>query len=139
MITRKLSRVIKYLRGTQDISLKLCANCTNEISWWVDASFATHPNMRSHTGGVMWGSGDIYSTSIRQKINMKSSTEAEIVGANDTMGQVLWTHAFLEEQDHKVSRNIIFQDNKSAILLAENGRGSASKRTRHMDIRYFFK
>ena len=128
MITRKLSRVIKYLRGTQDISLKLCANCTNEISWWVDASFVTHPNMRSHTGGVMMlGSGDIYSTSIRQKINMKSSTEAEIVGANDTMGQVLWTHAFLEEQGHKVSGNIIYKDNKCVILLAENGRGSARR------------
>ena len=54
------------------------------------------------------------------------------------MGQVLWTRAFLEEQGHKVSKNIIYQDNKSAILLAENGRGYASKRTRHMDIRYFF-
>jgi len=54
------------------------------------------------------------------------------------MGQILWTHAFLEEQGHKVNTNIIYQDNKSAILLAENGRGSTSKRTRHMDIRYFF-
>ena len=35
-------------------------------------------------------------------------------------------------------RNKIYQDNKSAILLIENGRGSTSKRTRHMDIRYFF-
>ena len=54
------------------------------------------------------------------------------------MGQVLWTHAFLEEQDHKVIKNIIYQDNKSVILLAENGRGAASKKTRHMEIRYFF-
>ena len=137
---KKLSCVIKYVRGTQNISLKLCANCTDEISWWVDASFSTHHDMRSHTGMVMMlGSGARYSTSIRLKIFIKSSTEAEIVGVNDTMGKVLWTHAFLEEQGHKVSRNIIFQDNKSAILLAENGRGSASKRTRHMDIRYFFK
>lgn len=30
------------------------------------------------------------------------------------------------------------QDNKSTILLAENGRFSSSKRTRHINIRYFF-
>jgi hypothetical protein len=32
----------------------------------------------------------------------------------------------------------VHQDNKSTILLAENGKGSSSKRTRHIEIRYFF-
>ena len=32
----------------------------------------------------------------------------------------------------------IYQDNKSTILLAENGKGSSSRRTKHLDIRYFF-
>jgi len=59
----KLSQVIKYLRGAPDISLKLCAHRTDKISWWVDASFATHHDMRSHTGGIMMlGSGAVYST-----------------------------------------------------------------------------
>jgi hypothetical protein len=33
---------------------------------------------------------------------------------------------------------MVYQDNKSAILLEVNGRGSSSKRTRHIDIRHFF-
>jgi len=61
-----------------------------------------------------------------------------VVGVIDLIGQVLWTRSFLEEQGHKVNSNTVYQDNKSAILLVENGKGSSSKRTRHMDIRYFF-
>ena len=32
----------------------------------------------------------------------------------------------------------MYQDNKSAILLEENGIASSSKRTRHINIRFFF-
>jgi hypothetical protein len=32
----------------------------------------------------------------------------------------------------------LFQDNKSAILLEKNGKASSSKRTKHVNIRYFF-
>ena len=33
---------------------------------------------------------------------------------------------------------IIYQDNKSAILLETNGRASSSKRTKHVNVRYYF-
>ncbi len=51
---------------------------------------------------------------------------------------MLWTAYFLKEQGVHVSDSILFQDNMSAILLEKNGRASASKRSRHMNIRYFF-
>ena len=35
-------------------------------------------------------------------------------------------------------KNIIYQDNKSAILLERNGRRSSGKRTRALNIRYYF-
>ena len=34
--------------------------------------------------------------------------------------------------------SVVYQDNKSAILLEENGRASSGRRTRHINIRYFF-
>ena len=37
-----------------------------------------------------------------------------------------------------MKQNILFQDNKSAMLLENNGKRSSSKRTRHLNIRYFF-
>jgi len=37
-----------------------------------------------------------------------------------------------------VTDNVVYQDNQSAILLERNGQASCGKRTRHINIRYFF-
>jgi hypothetical protein len=65
----------------------------------------------------------IYGISKQQKLNAKSSTEAELVGVDDVMPQVLWTLYFLEAQGYKIDENALYQDNKSSILLETNGRG----------------
>jgi hypothetical protein len=135
---KKLHRVMKYLRGTRDMVLTLEADNLQILKWWVDASFAVHRDMRSHTGGVLsMGRGAIYSTSTRQKLTTRSSTEGELVGVNDVMPQILWTHYFLESQGYPVSDAIIYQDNQSSILLENNGKASSGKRTRHINIRFF--
>ena len=95
--------------------------------------------MRSHSGIIMMlGKGALYSSSCKQKLKTKSSTEAELVGIDDAMGQVLWTEHFLAVQGEYVPTTTIYQDNKSTILLAENVRTSSSRRTRHLNIRYYF-
>ncbi|MHA7927606.1 MAG: reverse transcriptase domain-containing protein, partial [Marinobacter sp.] len=135
----KLARVMKYLRGTIDLGLTLEVDKSHVVKWWADAAFAVHKDMRSHTGAVMsLGKGGAYATSTRQKINTKSSTEAELVAADDIVGQVIWTRKFLEHQGWSVNDVIVGQDNKSAILLERNGRASSGKRTRHINIRYYF-
>ncbi len=63
-----------------------------------------------------------YCTSTHQKLNTKSSTEAKLVAVDDVMPQVIWTWNFLEAQGYSVTDNIVFQDNKSAILLEKNGK-----------------
>jgi hypothetical protein len=136
---KKLIRMLQFLRSTKDDYLTLSATSLHNVRWWVDASYAVHPDMKSHTGGAMsLGMGVIYGTSKRQKLNTKSSTEAEVVGTDDVMPQVLWTLYFLESQGYKINDNVLYQDNKSSILLETNGRGSSGKRTRHMNVRYFF-
>jgi hypothetical protein len=136
---KKLTRVMRYLRSTISMPLTLEASDVRIIKWHIDAAFAVHPDMKGHTGGNMTlGKGSVYGTSTRQKINTRSSTEAELVGVNDVMPQVLWTRYFLSAQGYDTTENIVYQDNQSAILLEKNGKGSSSKRTRHIDIRYFF-
>ena len=51
---------------------------------------------------------------------------------------ILWARYFIEAQGYTVDQNVLFQDNKSTILLAKNGRWSSSKRTKHIKSRYFF-
>jgi len=95
--------------------------------------------MRSHSGIFMTlGKGTTYAASSKQKLNTKSSTEAELVAIDDSMAQVLWASHFLSAQGKYVPTTTIYQDNKSTILLAENGKASSRKRTKHLDVRYFF-
>ena len=109
------------------------------LKWHVDGSFAVHPNMRGHTGGgLTMGRGFPLSTSKKQKLNTRSSTESEVVGVDDLMPAILWTRNFLKAQGYGVKECILLQDNKSAILLEKNGKASSSKRTKHISIRYFF-
>jgi hypothetical protein len=84
------------------------------------------------------GRGAVQSLSKKQKLNTRSSTEAELVGADDASVLLLWTKLFLEEQGYTVNDNILYQDNKSTILLQENGKKSSGSRTRALNIRYFF-
>jgi len=44
----------------------------------------------------------------------------------------------MEAQGYEVHDNVLYQDNKSAILLEKNGKASSTKRTKHINIRYFF-
>ena len=84
------------------------------------------------------GRGSIYGTSTRQKINTKSSTEAELVGVAEVLPQVLWTRYFLKAQGFLDVDTIVHQDNKSTIFFCNNGTASSSKCTRHINVRYFF-
>ena len=130
-------RVLKYLRGTQFLRLRLGADKIPTLRWWVDASYAVHPNKRSHTGAVLsMGEGCLQGTSTKQKLNVRSSTEAELVGVDDKMPHILWCHYFLGAQGLK-AESTVFQDNRSAMLLEKNGAFSSGKRTKHIDVRYF--
>ena len=63
---------------------------------YIDASFAIHPDMKSHTCCVITlRKGAIYAKSGTQRLMTKSSTEAELVALSDTSYQVLWTRNFL--------------------------------------------
>ena len=59
---------------------------------------------------------------------------SELVAVDDCMSLILWTRYFLEAQGYGVDDAIIYQDNKSTILLEQNGRASSTRRTRHLNI-----
>ena len=136
---KKLVHLLRFLNRTRKDKLALSAENVSVIKWCVDAAFAVHPDFKSHTGGIAtFGVGAFVALSNKQKINTNSSTTAELVAAHDAVDLILWTKLFLEAQGYGVEKNILYQDNRSAILLEKNGKRSSTKRTRHLNIRYFF-
>jgi hypothetical protein len=136
---QKLKQVLEYLRGTLDEYLTLGADDIGMMKTWVDASYAVHMDMKSHTGGVVsFGIGAVMSKSSKQKLNVKSSTEAELVGASDYLPYPIWAKKFLAAQGYVLKENVFYQDNQSTIRFERNGRKSCGPNSRHIDIRYFF-
>jgi hypothetical protein len=134
----KLLRIGKYLHGTRELSLSLAADNQISLNAYIDASFACHPDGKSHTGEMMTlGKGAVFSRSSKQKLVSKSSTEAELIALSDGLSQVLWTKNFLGSQGYDTGSAVVHQDNQSTIVLANKGR-STTNRTRHIAIRYFF-
>ena len=84
-----------------------------------------------------FGQGSAISASLKQKLNTRSSTEAELVGVDDSMGMIIWSQKFLEAQGYGAFKHILYQDNNSAILLGKNGKASAREKIRHLNVRYF--
>ena len=65
------------------------------------------------------------SMSSKQKINMKSSTEAELKGVDDAMNFLVWIQLFIDEQIMKtVSKDSALSKlmNETIIILQDNTR-----------------
>ena len=136
---RKLIKIMKFLKGTKESITTISMDDSNTIKWYVDAAFAVHKDLKSHTGAVMTlGNGVLCSISTKQKVNSRSSTEAEFIAVDDVISKVLWTKLFLENQGQNISMNVIYRDNQSAMKMELNGKASSGKRTRHFDIKYYY-
>jgi hypothetical protein len=67
---KKLVHLMKYIRGMHKLPLILSTNGSSILKWWVDASFAVHPNMQGHLGGSLsFGHGFPIVSSTKQKLN----------------------------------------------------------------------
>ena len=73
---QKLKRTLSYIKGTIDMP-RIISACTFDVLYtYVDASYAPHPDMRSHTGGLMsFGLGDI----LWSDVVKGSSTKKQVV------------------------------------------------------------
>ena len=117
-----------FLQNTKDECLKLTIDISGVARWYVDAAFAVHPDMRSHTGAFMtMGRGAFISSSNKQKINTRSSTEAELIGVDDVISTIIWTKLFLQEQGINIKTHIVFQDSHSVMKLEKNDLMSEEK------------
>ena len=135
----KVVHMMRYIIVTRMLPLILSVNGSGVLKWWVDAWFDVHTNMWGHSGGgLSLGCGFIIASPTKQNLNTRSYTEAELVGDDDFMPEICWTRCFMKTQGYGVLDNVLFQDNRSSILLKKNRKASSRKRTKHINICYLF-
>ena len=86
----------------------------------------------------MMGGGAITSLSRNLGMNTRSSTKVEVVATDKIISPMIWTQLFLKVQGYPVKENILYRDNKSAMLLETNGCKSAGKCSCHLNIQHFY-
>jgi hypothetical protein len=86
---KKFIKVLKYLNGTKDLTMRLYIGDVNTLYLYVDASYGVHSKCQSHTGSVLkYGLATIQTKSSKQKVVAKSSCESELIAASDETGQL---------------------------------------------------
>ena len=135
----KLKRLIGHIRATIGVPFILKMDDSGRMLLMIDGSFAVHEDMKGHTGmTTTMGKGAILSSSSKQKINTRSSTESEVVAVDEGITKPLWMRNLLLAQGQVVKDCILFQDNQASMRLEKHGFPSAGKRTKHFEIRFWF-
>ena len=89
---------MNYIRCNIGLPLILSINKCGNIKWYIDAGFAFHKDMRSHTGGfITMVTEGVYDQPSWKKLTTKSSTDAKLVRVYDLLTQVIWNRHFLKE------------------------------------------
>jgi len=135
----KLKRVLRYLNGTKYLKLSISVNNLGILKWYVDRAHNVHWDCKGHAGAMFtMGEGALSSYSRKMKVNTRSLTETELVGADMYMLEMLWSLYFMQSQGYDVEIVELFQDNKSTQLLMNNGRFLSGKKTKHIKAKFFF-
>jgi hypothetical protein len=87
---------------------------------------------------MSYGTGVLQPMSKEQKMNVRSSTEAETTGVLDYLPKNLWTQMCMKHQMLPVRCAPYYQDNMSAEKIEKNGWKSVGSWSRHIDIKTFF-
>ena len=80
----KVKRVLKYLKSTHTMPLRLKIQQLQKPMWDIDAAHTVHMDCKGQTGaGMTFGRGAVMLLCRKQKVNTRSSTETELVGVDD--------------------------------------------------------
>jgi hypothetical protein len=129
-------RVLRYLKGTQNLGLQYQKEKKNDLIGYSDASYAEEKDRKSIGGYVFLQAGAAITwKSQKQKIVAQSSAEAEYVALAEAAKEAIWLRKF--QTNFKMETNypiVIYEDNQSAIQIANNP--IHSNRTKHIEVQY---
>lgn len=137
----QLKRVVKYLKSTSNLKLKLSNTANNQdgLIGYADANWAEDRNTRkSNSGYAFFYNGGLINWSCRKQTCVSlSSTEAEFVALSDACQEAIWLQRLLEDMHQRiVFPTTIYEDNQSCLKLIKEER--LSNRTKHIDTKFHF-
>jgi len=135
---KAVDRILLYVSGTKEKSLKLASTNGVTLHATVDASYACHEDFKSHSGCTVHVgnlSGSLLTKSKKQNITADSSTAAEFIATHIVAKEILWARRFLASIGFpQENPTILYEDNKSTISMIENK--CNGKKTKHIGVRY---
>ena len=134
---KKLLRIVRYLKRTPDVGLNFQPVAGGPtVRLYVDASHAVYPDGKGQGAIVLtMGSAPLMSKTWKLKHVTLSSTEAELSALSEAGTYVVWARAFMAELGYEQGvPTTVFEDNKSAITMSNQGGGSF-KRSKHITVR----
>ena len=131
--------VIEFIKAIIGENRIIGAKSLSPVFSWVDAAYAVNPGMKIQAGRAMsMGIGVIHGKYSKQKLNVKRSVEAELVGVSDHLPYNIWLLYFMHDQGHAVENNTLCQDNQITMLMLKNGRNSCTGNSKYVNIGCFF-
>lgn len=134
-----IKRIMRYLKGTSKHGIRYTKQ-ESKLTLFSDADFANDLSRKSVTGFVIkYAGGAVAWKSCKQATVSLSTAEAEYIAAAEATKELLWIRILSLELKIIEEKPIIhYVDNKSAIHLIKNDDGAASKRTKHIDVKFHF-
>ncbi|GJY79078.1 ribonuclease H-like domain-containing protein [Tanacetum coccineum] len=106
-----LKRILRYVQGTLDLGLHLCASSTTSLVSYTDADWAGCTSTRS--------------------------AEAEYRGVNNIVAKTTWLHNLLRElHSPLLTATLVYCDNVSAVYMSANP--VQHQRMKHIEIEIYF-
>jgi len=130
--------LLEYLNKTKELGI-IFRRGTQQVSSYIDASYNTHVDGKSHSGAVCKlndTSAAVACKSTKQKTTADSSCAAEIIALSTYAKMAVWYKNLLKALGMKVDYITVHQDNKATIQLATSG-PTARGKSKWMDIKYF--
>lgn len=135
----RLKRVFRYIAGTSDVGIEYQSGVSKGVlECFSDADFGgCIKTGRSTTGVVIkYAGGAVSWLSNRQAMVATSTTEAEIVAANEASKEIIWLSRLFRGIVKMGTIPVLMVDNAAAVRLANNP--EFHRRTKHIAIKHFF-
>jgi hypothetical protein len=141
---QKLDRVFRFVYATQSRGIVLRTRGTRLV-FSIDASYAIHPNSRSHSGlyvtlggvptSTPFAGGPVWCRSIIQRLVSYSSYEAEITSLHQSRDLIIYLRELLSDfgfdQDEP---SLVLEDNMASISAINQGERFRGRAT-HVNVR----